>query len=129
MPGTARGTVDPEVIRLQTGAQQDETVSVTVPARPDVAAIDLALAELDTAGLTMDAQTLAVDGTVDVFFENLGSGAYEGSLAGAIEIAVFEDRNASGAFEPGADNLLGTTRYADDLPAGGQVPSPWPFPV
>ena len=69
---------------------------------------DLTVQTVDTGALVVDPRTLAVSGSASVAVANVGPG----TAAGPLTLTVFEDRDASGAYEPGADAVLGETVLA-----------------
>jgi hypothetical protein len=88
---------------------------VVIDVAPAVAPSDLTVGAIDVSGATFDAQTLALGGSVTVEVVNVGLG----DAVGSFDIAVFEDRNLNGNFEPASDNLLGTATHEGGLAAGG----------
>ena len=68
---------------------------------------DLLVQTVDTGALVVDPRTLAVSGSASVAIANIGPGT-----AAGLDLTVFEDRDASGAYEPGADAVLGETVLA-----------------
>ncbi len=83
------------------GASDD--VNVTVRPQPD-----LVVESVDTSLLTYDPLSLAVSGTVSATVANVDLLPVSSSFT----VAFFEDRNRSGAYEPGVDLLLGSVNQA-----------------
>ncbi len=80
---------------------------------------DLLVETVDTGTLVVDPRTLAASGSASVAVANVGPG----TAAGPLTLTVFEDKNASGAYEPGADAVLGETVLAGLEAASTRVAS------
>jgi hypothetical protein len=76
---------------------------------------DLVLPTIARDNVTMDTQTLAVGGQLDLVARNTGNGD-----AGAFDILVFEDENLNQVYDPGTDEILGNGSVAGLL-AGEEV--------
>ncbi|WP_440995000.1 carboxypeptidase regulatory-like domain-containing protein [Arhodomonas sp. SL1] len=89
---------------------------------------DLVVESLDASALRHDPQTLAVDGTIEVGVGNAGSA----SADAPVEVLVYRDTDADGAFDPDTDKLLGADLLAVGpdtgevatlrVPVDGQLP-------
>ncbi|MEM7390807.1 MAG: PKD domain-containing protein, partial [Verrucomicrobiota bacterium] len=79
----------------------------------DQGVIDLEAITVDASGVTVDQQTLAISGSLEVDITNSGTE----ELAQPFRVIAFEDINTDGLFTPGTDQTLGTF----DLP---NVPAP-----
>ena len=110
---TAPGTYTVTLTVTDNEGQTDtDFVTVTVEA-----CVDLTIANVDKSGVVYDNQELTVSGTVSATISNLGTSA----AIAPFDVAFFEDTNASGTYEAGTDNLLGTTTVTSDLAAGASA--------
>jgi hypothetical protein len=111
VPGAASDTfpvtidaTDPRGAR----AVQGFTLTIVPPG------VDLAADTVDLQGLEVDSRSLVAAGTVSVEVENAGLSAF----AGAFEVLVFADANASGAYEPASDVTAGRATFRGAIEAG-----------
>ncbi len=77
--------------------------------------IDLRVASIDASNLVADCSTFDVAGDARIAVANLG----DTDAPGGFEVVVFEDRAPlNGQYDPGVDNVLGSTTVAAPLPRG-----------
>ncbi|MBT8217954.1 MAG: DUF11 domain-containing protein, partial [Acidimicrobiia bacterium] len=88
----------------------DNTTFLTLPI---LEAPDLTVLFVDISGAPVDPQGLTIAGQVAVELANVGNL----DVFGAFDVAIFEDLNGNGSFEPGTDNLLGTAPLGSGLSA------------
>ncbi|MFN0054206.1 MAG: putative Ig domain-containing protein [Planctomycetales bacterium] len=79
--------------------------------------IDLQFTDLDETGVVFDQQLLTVSGTISATLLNAGGDA----ITDPFKVAFFEDRNGTGIYEPGLDNLFGTATVNTVMPVGGAL--------
>ncbi|HET9315695.1 MAG TPA: FG-GAP-like repeat-containing protein, partial [Vicinamibacteria bacterium] len=92
------------VVRLlATDGEEDVFDEATITVAP---APDIVVDRVDAAGASVDGQTLAVSGSVDVMLRNASTTA-----TGPFSVTLFEDRNQDGAYQPGNDELLGVAEH------------------
>ena len=76
------------------------------------------VATVGASSATVDPQTLAVGGIVDVELSNPGNGG----VAEPFDVAVFEDLDGDGRFDAALDNVLGQATFDGGLDAGATAP-------
>jgi PKD repeat protein len=82
-----------------------------------VSGVDLAPLSVDATGATIDAQTFAIDGAIDVLVRNAGNQATTAPFG----VTLFEDEDRNGAFTPGSDTVIAEAVHSGALPAGDVV--------
>ena len=117
LPGTNNMGPNPIVLRATDagGASTDQsfTLVVTTPLGPQ---IDLEPTHIAMTNVAVDAQTLALSGTVTVYLRNNGSDTNPIPFT----VSVFEDADFDGAFSNGVDRVVGHGNFPAGFPPGGQ---------
>ncbi len=84
---------------------------------------DLAIRSIDRAGLLTDPQTLALSGTLTATVSNLGTA----TAPSGIDLLAFQDNNLNGAYDSGADTVLGRTTLSTEITVGGEAAASVPI--
>jgi hypothetical protein len=79
---------------------------------------DLTIKDLVTATVVYDGQALTVSGTISATVVNQGTDAVNTPFS----VSFLEDRNGNQTFDPGVDNVLGSTQVATPVSAGQSLP-------
>lgn len=106
----------PVTVRVEDGRGGFDTQSFTI----DVTSprdVDLTVSEVDQDALLFDGQQLTVSGAISAKIENRG--AQTG--LDPFHVLFFEDRNDNSGYDPGMDNVLGTSTVAAPLAAGASA--------
>jgi subtilase family serine protease len=75
---------------------------------------DITVANIDTAGVSTDSQTLTMAGTIAVTITNNG----KSDVTGPFDITAFEDTDKNKKFDPVIDKVFGQVTYSGNLAAG-----------
>ncbi|MBN1568671.1 MAG: VCBS repeat-containing protein [Acidobacteria bacterium] len=89
-----------------------------LPVFPSMAQPDLQIADLNTASVITDGQSLAVGGSIGFSIANAGSTA----VIEPFSVIAFEDRNSNGLYDSGTDLVLGTLDESASIAAGVSLP-------
>jgi hypothetical protein len=85
---------------------------------PAIAQPDLRIADLNTAAIITDGQTLALGGSIGFSIANSGSAP----ASTPFSVIAFEDRNLNGQYNAGTDSVLGSLNVSSTIAAGSSLP-------